>query len=261
MPENSELNTNSSSNSDLNSNSTLILNSNQQFSSNSSSFDQDQKQINTINSQNLQNFQQIHKNHNLNQGFDQLANFKSSSESGSFESSLDHNLKQHSVNAPLNSLSQQISDSTLANDLMLLESIDWYKEMVIKLRRGIHPNPEIDKLLDRCFKNIPKDKVMVNLPIRYLLTFAWVFVMCTLTWIVIWAIGKIFELNEFLWLASGLMTTIFAALIGLSFSHPIVFIDEKALLELGTQEIQKLKSTLGLLEIAKRVENDSTKSN
>ena len=86
--------------------------------------------------------------------------------------------------------------------------------------------------------------------VRLLSTFTWVLTFCTIAWLVLWAFGSLAGLTGFVWLVSGLMTTLMAALFGLAISQPIVFIDEKRLEQAGQDEIARLKALAGLTKDA-----------
>ena len=133
------------------------------------------------------------------------------------------------------------SPPTLEDDLERLEAMNWLHASILRIRKGRHPDPEIEALLKRRL-DFPKDRFLGPYPVRLLNTFSWVLTSCSIGWVALWALGSLAGFNEFVWAVSGLMTTLLAVLIGLALSQPIVFVDEKALEEECLSQLLKLKA-------------------
>ena len=139
---------------------------------------------------------------------------------------------------------------SLEEDLARLEAMNWFQASVIRIRRGSHPDPEIEALLARRL-DLPRDRFQGPIAIRYLSTLAWVVTFCSGAWVALWAVGTALGFTEFVWALSGAMTTLTAALLGLAVSQPIVFVDEKGLETAGLAELARLKAMAGLAQDAK----------
>lgn len=88
-------------------------------------------------------------------------------------------------------------------------------------------------------------------PIRLVVTWAFVFAVCTIWWLIVAGVGRIFDMNFFLSVFSGLVVTVMMGTWGIALSQPQNLIDEDRLETACKKKLEQLE---------REVENASTKT-
>jgi len=135
---------------------------------------------------------------------------------------------------------QAVPPPSPKEDLEVLYTLNWYKDLLIMLQRGEHPDPTINALLARRMP-IPREEVVGPYVLRLLNTLALVFVACTFTWLLVWSVSSILGLTYFVQAASALFVTLLVAVLCIAVFQPMPSLDEKKIEEAGKQFLEALR--------------------
>jgi len=146
------------------------------------------------------------------------------------------------------------AEPKLEDDLAHLESIDTLKVCLIRLKQGRHPSPAVESLLKRRL-NLEPRRFMGPYPVRLVCTFLMVLAGCGFAWVVLWALGSLVNLTNFLRELSALMGILLVGLLAFSISNPIKLFDEKEIEATCRRQINELKIKLSNEKGTASVEN------
>lgn len=132
---------------------------------------------------------------------------------------------------------------SLEEDFAMLEKINILKAVMIRMKSGRHPAPQIDALLKRRM-NFSGDEFQGPYIVRLLSTLMMVFVISTLVWGTLWILASGFGLSFFTKVLSTGMATVVAAIAGISIFHPTSLPDENLLKQSIEQKFKELHTEL-----------------
>ena len=128
----------------------------------------------------------------------------------------------------------------LQEDYDVLLNINLLKAVLIKFQRDVHPNKEINSVLERRIQ-LNRSEFEGPFAIRIISSLLMIFCSGTVAWIAIWLISSAFGETSFLVELSGAMAVMLAAMFGIAIFQPFHLIDEKALKVALSDELEKLK--------------------
>lgn len=132
---------------------------------------------------------------------------------------------------------------SLADDFELLEKINILKAVMIRMKGGKHPLPEVNAMLKRRM-NFSGEDFQGPYIVRLLSTLMMIFVFSALFWACLWILASGFDLSYFLKILSTSMATMVFALAGVAIFHPTSLPDEGLLKQAIEKKFKELHAEL-----------------
>ncbi len=146
--------------------------------------------------------------------------------------------------ASLSPADSQKPEPTLKEDLEQLRSLDCLKAVIVRWRKGIHPDAAIEQLLARRLP-IEEQRFLTPFPLRVLTALAIVLTGCTVGWAILWFLCWQLGFTDYVQHLSIWMSLLFVGLGVLVLSHPGRAYDETALNKEIRERLQQLEQTAG----------------
>ena len=162
--------------------------------------------------------------------------------------------------APAANVEEPVKDPTLAEDYLRLEQINLLRAVIVRMQGGRHPDKAIEALLQRRL-NFSREEFQGPYAIRLVCSLMMVFVVSTLAWAIVWAVGSAMNLSYFLRLVSTGLATLFAAMTGVAIFHSSSIPEEKSLIEAIEVRLGELRKELGKDEESQPGSSENAEAN
>ncbi|MBF0410378.1 MAG: hypothetical protein HQM10_23730 [Candidatus Riflebacteria bacterium] len=131
----------------------------------------------------------------------------------------------------------------LKADIQKLENLNIKSELLKRFRCGIHPDSEIERLIQTHI-NLNHNDYQGPFPVRVACTFAFIVVSCGTIWLILWICLSLLGAANFLKEISALMTILFIALLAFGLANPISLYNEVKLSEKIASTLNDLKQQI-----------------
>jgi low affinity Fe/Cu permease len=133
-----------------------------------------------------------------------------------------------------------VKEPSLGEDLAMLDQINVLKAVLIRMKGGRHPSPQIDALLKRRL-DFSGESFQGPYIVRLASTLMMIFVLSVLLWSILWVLASGFQMSDFLRVLSVSMATMIAAIFGIAVFHPSSLPDENQLKKAIDQRLKEMK--------------------
>lgn len=134
-------------------------------------------------------------------------------------------------------------EPTPEEDLRELERMDWLGATLKRFRLGKHPDPQVEKLLQRRL-DLDHRNFLSAYPLRVLCSLAIVVAGCGTAWIIFWSVFSLAGFTVFLRELSWGMSFLLVCLMFVVLSNPIRLYDEIEIEKAGTERIDEFRREL-----------------
>jgi low affinity Fe/Cu permease len=133
-----------------------------------------------------------------------------------------------------------VKEPSLGEDLAMLDQINVLKAVLIRMKGGRHPSPQIDALLKRRL-DFSGESFQGPYIVRLASTLMMIFVLSVILWAILWVLASGFQMSDFLRVLSVSMATMIAAIFGIAVFHPSSLPDENQLKKAIDQRLKEMK--------------------
>lgn len=133
-----------------------------------------------------------------------------------------------------------VKEPSLGEDLAMLDQINVLKAVLIRMKGGRHPSPQIDALLKRRL-DFSGESFQGPYIVRLASTLMMIFVLSVIIWAILWVLASGFQMSDFLRVLSVSMATMIAAIFGIAVFHPSSLPDENQLKKAIDQRLKEMK--------------------